>query len=68
MNIEDYYVWREALASCAIEGNQYAIEMLDLCKKDPEKFLLEMYKLKARGNDEGISAPRHKKRPTRKSR
>ena len=67
MNLEDYYIWREALASCAIEGNKYAIEMLDLCKKDPEKFLLEMYKLKERGNDEGIPAAHNKKKSTRKS-
>lgn len=71
MNLTDMYIWREALASCAIEGNQYAIEMLELQKKDPEKFLMEMYELKERGNeeiDEGISKTHNKKKSTRKPR
>lgn len=60
------YKWREALASCAIEGNQYAIEMLELLKKDPDKFWIEIYKLQQRAKDaedEGIPSTHHKKRP-----
>lgn len=36
--------WTEALASCAIEGNKYAIEQLNLKKTDYIAFLNEMLK------------------------
>lgn len=75
MNLTDMFIWREALASCAIEGNQYAIEMLELYKTDRDKFLLEMYKFHERfetlekgENNEGIPKTHNKKKSTRKSR
>jgi len=42
MTINDYSLYIEALASCAIEGNQFAIEMLDLRDKDPKAFLIRL--------------------------
>ena len=30
LSIQDIFLWKEALASCAIEGNKYAIDMLKL--------------------------------------
>jgi len=43
----DIRVWTEALASCAIEGNKFAIEMLELKKTDPIKFISELIRLNA---------------------
>ena len=40
--IGDYFILIEALSSCAIEGNKYAIEMLRLEKEDPKKFWIEV--------------------------
>jgi hypothetical protein len=36
-------VWIEALSSCAIEGNEAAIALLDLRDTDPDAFLLWVY-------------------------
>ena len=35
----------EALASCAIDGNPFAIEMLELKKRNPEAYWLKLYEL-----------------------
>lgn len=42
MRISDYFLVVGALSSCAIEGNQFAIEMLELRESDPEKFLAKL--------------------------
>ena len=34
----------EALSSCAIEGNQWAIKLLELRNRDMDAFLKELYK------------------------
>lgn len=54
MNIADIFMWRESLASCAIEGNQYAIEMLKLYDEDREAFILELYRLQLKTNGDDI--------------
>lgn len=43
--VAQYMRWIEALSTCAIEGNQYAIEMLALKDTDRAGFIVEMYKL-----------------------
>ena len=37
--VGDMLLYREALASCAIEGNEYAKEMLELFEVDRVKFI-----------------------------
>lgn len=39
-----YYSALESLASCAIEGNQLAIDLLNLKDTDYEAFVLELVK------------------------
>ena len=41
VTLDDLLRWREALASCAIENNQYAIEQLGLWKTDRVAFAKE---------------------------
>jgi hypothetical protein len=45
LSIDDIRRWTEALSSCAIEGNQLAIELLELKEIDFKKFRLEILKL-----------------------
>jgi hypothetical protein len=40
---DNYWFTLEALASCAIEGNALAIELLELKKTDPEKFMQRLH-------------------------
>ena len=42
MEISDYSLYIEALASCAIEGNTFAREMLELREKDPKAFMVRL--------------------------
>ncbi len=42
MNIEDIFLWKEACASCAIEGNKWAKEMLELWETDKSKFIKQI--------------------------
>ncbi len=44
VRLEDLMMWREALASCAIEGNEYAREQLELWKIDRQAFINEYIK------------------------
>ena len=39
------FAWREALATCAIEGNQTAKQLLELYKTNLPKFVSECEKL-----------------------
>ena len=39
LNFEDIFLWKEACASCAIEDNEWAQEMLELWEKDKNKFI-----------------------------
>ncbi|KKM71233.1 hypothetical protein LCGC14_1432630 [marine sediment metagenome] len=41
VTIDDLLRWREALSTCAIENNQYAIEQLKLWKTDRVAFTKE---------------------------
>ena len=41
--------WIEALSTCAIEGNQYAIDMLKLKDTDKDAFFKELVKLVKKG-------------------
>jgi hypothetical protein len=70
MNINDIFIMQEALASCAIEGNPYAIRMMNLFKTNKEEFYSELYKLQERGNeiDERVPETHNKKKSTRKPR
>lgn len=43
--LDDLFKWHEALASCAIEGNKYAIEMLKLWDTDRNAFIKEILRL-----------------------
>ena len=43
MTSDDITIVIESLASCAIEGNKVAIELLELRKKDYKAFLIELY-------------------------
>lgn len=45
LTAEDVHRWREALASCAIEGNEFAKEMLALEKTDPKEFVARLVTL-----------------------
>jgi hypothetical protein len=44
MTLSDYYLYLDALSSCAIEGNTFAIKILELKDNDPSKFILELEK------------------------
>ena len=39
-------MWREALATCAIENNSYAIEQLELFRTDRDAFIREYIRQK----------------------
>lgn len=41
ITFEELMMWREALATCAIEGNVYAQEQLELFKTDRDAFIRE---------------------------
>ena len=45
LSFDDIMRWREAFASCAIEGNQLAIHMMNLWETDRNKFLIELIDL-----------------------
>jgi hypothetical protein len=45
MTLSDYNLIVEALASCAIEGNKVAIELLELRTTDPDEFIAQIEKL-----------------------
>jgi hypothetical protein len=40
----ELFMYHEALSSCAIEGNKYAIEQLELWKTDINAFIVEYLK------------------------
>ena len=42
----------ESLSSCAIEGNQWAIKLLELRNRDMDAFLKELYKSVLIGGDD----------------
>ncbi len=44
---DNLMMWREALASCAIESNQYAIGLLELWKTDRPAFIKEYWRANA---------------------
>ena len=48
LSIQDIFLWKEALASCAIEGNKYAMDMLKLWDTDRDAFWVECYKFHKR--------------------
>ncbi len=39
LKFEDIFLWKEACASCAIEDNEWAEEILEVWKKDKSKFI-----------------------------
>ena len=47
VTFDDLMKWREALATCAIEGNSYAQEQLKLWEIDKESFIREYIRQKA---------------------
>jgi len=46
LSFEDLMMWREALSSCAIEGNEWAKDMLKLRETDRNAYIKEITKLK----------------------
>jgi hypothetical protein len=46
LSMKDIAMYTEAFASCAIEGNKLAQEMLELKDKDYNKYLLELLRFK----------------------
>lgn len=54
---DDYWMILGALASCAIEGNEEAIRILNLQKTDPEQFFLEVEKISRRQGKRRYNAP-----------
>ena len=52
MSIMDIFALQEALCSCAIEGNQWAIDLLKLRDKDVDAFYLELFKLQQKIENE----------------
>ena len=44
--LNDLLLWREALASCAIEGNKFAIKMLNLWETNRVEYIREILRLK----------------------
>ena len=43
MTLVEIMMWKESLASCAIEGNEDAERILVLEKTDPDVFYLELF-------------------------
>jgi len=52
MTSGDISMYIEALSSCAIEGNAFAIEMLELRDKDPEAFMVRLGEWASKGRTE----------------
>lgn len=48
---EELMMWREALSTCAIEGNSYAIGQLELWKTDRDAFIREYIRQRAIGGE-----------------
>ena len=46
LTLEELLQYREAFATCAIEGNEYAEETLRLWKTDRRAFIVECLRLK----------------------
>lgn len=46
LTIDDLRIWRDALASCAIENDEYAQEMVKLWDTDRPAFIREVLKLR----------------------
>ena len=42
ISFQDAMKYREAFATCAIEGNEFAIHMLDLWKSDRQQYYKEL--------------------------
>jgi len=49
---DNYWLTVEAIASCAIEGNEEAIRILKLQKTDHDQFLIEVKKIMERTKGE----------------
>lgn len=52
LSFDDIMRWREAFASCAIEGNQLAIYMMGLWETDRNRFLIELMEFVEKDSDE----------------
>ena len=52
MLTDDLALTIEALSSCAIEGNQWAIRLLELRDRDMDAFIKELYAHGLIGGDE----------------
>lgn len=55
VSLDDLLSWREALANCAIEGNVFAQEQLELWMTDRGAFIREYIRQQALSDYVGLS-------------